>query len=107
MTTFYKATFSDGHVIARSTVSGKYTFAWRVKGKRANSEYFPDGTWQESGWSSRPDLAHKAMSHVVYQRTSRRFYSGDMTIVSTEVAPAVEITDKEYRALKAIGAKRR
>jgi hypothetical protein len=70
MTTFYKATFSDGRVFARTTAAGKkYTHA-----------HSPRSYKHVACWASSEALARK-QTHG-------------------EIAPAVEITGPEYRALK-------
>ena len=47
MTTYYKATFSDGQVFARATAGRKYSHA-----------HSPG--WRAAQWASREGLAHKA-----------------------------------------------
>lgn len=71
MTTYYKATFSDGSVHTRSTDAGRtYTHAHAC-------------SWNSSkkSWASSEALAIKAGK-------------------GSEVVPAIEITSAEYRALK-------
>ncbi len=80
MTTYYKATFSDGRTIKRSTLSRTYTHAWR--------------TGQATGFSGSHALADKAKNN----------YAASYPNLVREVAEAVEITAKEYRALPATEA---
>ena len=75
MTTFYKATFADGRTFTRSTAGRTYSHCYR--------------TGHSSGWARTEVLAHKAMAQW-------RSYKA----VGGEIAPAVEIDAKEYRALK-------
>lgn len=75
MTTYYKATFSNGQVLTRSTAGRTYSHAYL--------------TGHSSGWARNELLAHKAMAQW-------RSYKA----VGGEVAPAVEITPFEYRDLK-------
>ncbi len=74
MTTYYKATFSDGSVHTRSTDSRKYTHAHECPWRRG-----------QKSWAGSEALAIKAAK-------------------GAEIAPAIEITSAEYRALKKRGA---
>jgi hypothetical protein len=98
MTTFYKATFANGHVETRSTAGRKYSHCYRVHGsyQRQPWDSEEDQTvrtveWNRSGWAARADLADKAA------RGWGSAYSG---IDNTEIVPAIEITAQEYRAMK-------
>jgi lysylphosphatidylglycerol synthetase-like protein (DUF2156 family) len=86
MTTYYKATFSNGVIARRSTAGRTYTHAWLVGYPRYQA---PNETWHESGFSGSEQLARKALAG---------WTRGDLTF--TGIAPVVEITSKEYRALK-------
>lgn len=83
MTTYYKATFSDGSVLKRSTVSRKYSHAWKVR-------YTTDAGFQggAQGFSRTEQLARKEL----LSRTRR-------PVDFAEAAPTVEITAAEYRSL--------
>jgi hypothetical protein len=96
MTTYYKAAFSNGKTLMRSTAGRKYSHCYLVE---CTYQY---ADWQDekkmktahsirSGWAARPDLADKAMRGAMYG-----------TIDFNEIAPAVEITGQEYRALKKV-----
>lgn len=87
MTTYYKATFSDGTVKTRSTAGRTYTHAWFVQWTSTHGNQ--DTTYDDVGFSGSEQLARKALS------TWKR------ELVFSDVAPVVEITSKEYRALKA------
>lgn len=76
MTTYYKATFSNGRIETRSTVSRAYSHCY-FTGPRA------------VGWAKSEPHARKAM-------TAWRCYATE----GGEIAPAVEITAQEYRAMK-------
>lgn len=76
MTTFYKATFSDGSVHARSTEGRTYTHAY------VGHVY----ATPRACWSGSERLAHQAAK-------------------GAEIAPAVEITAQEYRALRKAGVR--
>lgn len=86
MTTYYKATFMNGQVATRSTVGRTYSHAWMVGYPRFEA---PDETWHSSGFSGSEQLARKQLA--TWKRDDLRF---------TGVAPAVEITSSEYRAIK-------
>lgn len=75
MTTYYKATFSDGRVLTRSTASRTYSHCYLTGGG-------------SSGWAKSSVHAHKAMA-------AWRCYAAE----GGEIAPAVEITGPEYRAI--------
>ena len=78
MTTYFKATFSNGRIELRSTKSGRaYTHCYLTNTNKGSV-----------GFSSSHALADKAM---------RSWRSYDAT---GEVVPAVEISAKEYRSIK-------
>jgi hypothetical protein len=79
MTKFYKATFSNGKVLLRSSTSRTYSHAYL--------------TGRSSGFARSSVHAHKAM-------TQWRSYAAE----GGEVVPAVEITGPEHRALRKAGA---
>lgn len=88
--TFYKASFSDGHIETRSTEQRAYAWCWRIAGTYAISDTRWSGKpWDRSGWSSTKALADKAMN-----------YEGPADRTFAEVAPAVLITGTEYRSLR-------
>ena len=87
MTTYYKATFENGTTVSRSTAGRTYTHAWLVAFPKWKS---PGETRHENGFSGSEPLARKALGS---------WTRPDLTFKG--VAPAVEITSKEYRALKA------
>jgi hypothetical protein len=87
MTTYYKATFSDGTVLRRSTVSRKYSHAWLAYGSTLANPQWP--TWRMSGFSGTEQLARKQAAGPWANRT----------VGFTGIAPTVEITAKEYRAM--------
>jgi hypothetical protein len=87
MTTRYvKATFADGHTVARSSLSRTYSHAWRVK---YNNSWRLAREYTSVGFSGSLDLANKASS-----------LPSHCTLISRDVAPCVEITAREYRAIK-------
>lgn len=78
MTTHYKATDTKGRVHSRSTASRTYSHAVMCG--------------SQSSWAGSLDLAQKATAQFSY------LVARGATV---EIAPAVEITAKEYRAIKA------
>jgi hypothetical protein len=86
MTTYYRATFSDGTVIKRSTTSRKYTHAWLVRWRNKEPEKWGP-TSERSGFCGSIVLAYNALPRE----------RGDGMMVLSEVAPAFEITAQEYR----------
>lgn len=91
MPTYYKATFSDGTVVKRTTTHPRYTHAW-ISRRQNNADTIARGygeTSQSHGFSA---------SEVNASNQLRRYCWG--TMLMAEVAPAVEITGQEYRALK-------
>ena len=82
MTTYYKATTAAGEIALRSTKSRTYTHAVVRFGK--------SGRINQETWAGRPDLAEKAAR-------PGKWADGQGTLL-----PAVEITAKEYRALRKI-----
>ena len=95
MTTYYKATFSNGRTLTRSTAGRTYSHAYLAAGQYVgpNASPPPGNTWMRSGWSRTPDLASKALGGSWPHRPA---YQMELA----EIAPAVEITGAEYRALK-------
>lgn len=83
MTTYYKATFSNGTVKTRSTASRKYSHAWFVQ-----YPGWKGGTSDDVGFSGSEQLARKQLAS----------FKRELTF--SDVAPAVEITGAEYRAMK-------
>jgi hypothetical protein len=73
MTTYYKATFSNGQVHLRATAGRKYTHAY------VGNRY----TLARACWSGTEQLARQAAK-------------------GAEIAPAIEITGQEYRTLKSL-----
>lgn len=91
MTTYYKATFSNGSIQTRSTSAGRtYTHAWLVQWKDTRWDNQEEYTGESAGFSGSEQLARKQLSSWTRKLT---FYG---------IAPTVEITRREYRALKAV-----
>jgi hypothetical protein len=90
MTTYYRATFSDGTVIKRSTASRKYTHAWLVRRQWDNAERPEWAISEAKGFCGSIVLAYNTMGR--YQAPER----GKMLLA--EVAPVFEITAQEYRS---------
>jgi len=87
MTTYYKATFSDGTVLKRQSASRKYSHAWIIKRATKNPELFGPH-FSVTGFCSTLQLAQRSISS----------YGGGDNVLLREVAPTVEITSKEYRS---------
>jgi len=90
MTTYYKAEFSDGTVLKRSTKHRTYTHAWLVR--RKNN---PDAV-AKYGLREASDVFGFCGSEQLAQHTMPRYRYGE--VLFAEIAPAVEVTSKEYRS---------
>jgi hypothetical protein len=88
MTTYYKATFSDGTVLKRSTKSRTYTHAWLVRRKN-NPEAVAKYGLRESA-----DIFGFCGSEQLARYTMPRYRYGE--VLFAEIAPAVAVTRKEY-----------
>jgi hypothetical protein len=101
-TRFVKAVFEDGTIAVRSSTSKTYTHAYSWKAINCEGCNHAD-----QGFASSEDLARKGLaSATAYFRVKPRGkYGRHMTdwkpgqVMSEMVAPAVEITAKEYRAI--------
>jgi hypothetical protein len=92
MTTYYKATFSDGTVVRRITASRKYTHAWLARWK--NRE--PDK------WGPTSECHGFCGSIVNAYNTLPRYTRPGMMVLS-EVAPVFEVTRQEYQRKPGVG----
>lgn len=92
MTTYYKATFSDGTVKTRSTAGRTYTHAYLVRNTLPEGHWSKLPEWEHTGFSGSERLAQNQVSSL---------RSGHRNISFAEIAPVVETTPQEYRALKA------
>ena len=107
VTSYYKATFSNGRVLTRATASRKYSHAYLVCGTyspeyiaawearaieqgRTGDTWRWGHDWSVDGFSGRADLANKAVASAT---------GGKRKPDVAEVVPTVEIDGKEYRAL--------
>jgi hypothetical protein len=90
MTTYYRATFSDGTVIKRSTASRRYTHAWiyRHELEPELAARWGSPTSQSQGFSGSIVNAYATLGR--YQRPGNK-------VLLAEVAPVFEITAAEYR----------
>ena len=92
MTTYYKATFSDGTVLKRGTASRTYTHAYRTA-----LSYTVDGRasgYRCDGFSSSERLARKAGGITAGGWVQQQ---PNFKVLMQEVVPVVEIDAKEYR----------
>lgn len=71
--TKFRATFSDGTVLKRTSRDGQYTHAWRVIGQHAS---LPNPSNPITGFASSRELAEKALSATVaaYTKKATRGY---------------------------------
>lgn len=109
MAKYYKATFSNGFVLTRSSASERvYTHAWKSRGTfpahetnhRGRVYQCNAGGWGGDGFSGSERLAHNAVNS--YGKWGKSVVGNVVEL--DEVVPAIEITAQEYRALKKGGA---
>lgn len=86
MTTYYKATFSDGTVVKRSTASRTYTYAWLMR-----IAYHPDNVAEFGPHYDRHGFSRD-------ERTARNALWAHERAILREVAPVIEITRQEYKS---------
>jgi hypothetical protein len=101
MTTYYKAIFPDGTMVMRASDSERsYSHAWKHSASYTYKANNTRGGFRREGFSAREELARKAAALPGWLTS----VSYDNLVTSSDVAPAIEITSAEYRALKKGGA---
>jgi hypothetical protein len=85
MTTYYKAAIDEDRIETRSTQSRKYVACVAVEWRRP-------GATHDDGYVTWCGTSDRAASEVAAARVKGRV---------ANIAPAIEITQAEYRALKA------
>ena len=95
MTTYYKAIFSDGTVLKRSTASRKYSHAYLSRGTYESHRFgLPHARWRHSGFSSSEAQARKNMD----AETAWTRRVDNPCVIIAEVVPVVETDAREYLA---------
>jgi hypothetical protein len=84
---YFRATFSNGTVLTRSSQNRTYTHAYLMTGKFKSWQDGKMKDTKQSGFSGSADLAHKAMRGEISGYDT-------LTVAFSEVVPVVE-TDKK------------
>lgn len=99
MTTFYKATFSDGTVLRRSTASRNWEIS-NIDGSNKRAVTLAQYRAEIEAAKQRVRPVVDALRRGDHDGMAKAQNNTELRVVRlTEIAPAVEITGKEYRTL--------